>query len=224
MVRVKSTGDSDLLPGQMVDRLSFDDINVMIAEHGGLPATAQPLLLGVTKASLNTESFLSASSFQHTINVLSEAAIGGRRDNLYGLKENVIIGKLIPAGTGFRARKSADLMESLGTSGRRGHRLNEDIRLEDEELEEAEEFEEMLVTTSEGEVEAEDELGEQARIASAGETELEADSSERGESESEAEPETEDEEIAVEQDKPLELDDDDFDDEDDEEEDEDDEE
>ncbi|HEX7593644.1 MAG TPA: DNA-directed RNA polymerase subunit beta', partial [Anaerolineae bacterium] len=156
MLRVKSTGDSDLLPGQLVDRLAFEDINTMIAERGGQPATGQPVLLGVTKASLSTESFLSASSFQHTINVLSEAAIGGRRDNLYGLKENVIIGKLIPAGTGFRNRKGADLMESLGTLGRRGHRLNEDIRLEDEEMAEAEEFEEMLIGKEPVEAEAEE--------------------------------------------------------------------
>ena len=145
MVRVKSTGDTDLLPGQLVDRLAFEDVNTQVSERGGVPATGQSVLLGVTKASLNTESFLSASSFQHTINVLSEAAIAGRRDNLYGLKENVIIGKLIPAGTGFRTRKAADLAESAGTKGRRGHRLNEDIRLEDEELAEAEEFEELLI-------------------------------------------------------------------------------
>ena len=145
MVRVKSTGDTDLLPGQLVDRLAFEDVNNQVSERGGVPATGQSVLLGVTKASLNTESFLSASSFQHTINVLSEAAIAGRRDDLYGLKENVIIGKLIPAGTGFRTRKAADLMESAGTKGRRGHRLNEDIRLEDEELAEAEEFEELLI-------------------------------------------------------------------------------
>ena len=165
MVRVKSTGDSDLLPGQLVDRLAFEDINAKISESGGQPATGQPVLLGVTKASLNTESFLSASSFQHTINVLSEAAIGGRRDNLYGLKENVIIGKLIPAGTGFRSRKGADLMDSLGTLGRRGHRLNEDIRLEDEELEEAEEFEEMLVGKEGVEPEAEEVFATRASVA-----------------------------------------------------------
>jgi DNA-directed RNA polymerase subunit beta' len=143
-VRIKSTGDTDLLPGQLVDRLVFEDINAKVVERGNVPAAGQPVLLGVTKASLNTESFLSASSFQHTITVLSEAAIAGKRDELYGLKENVIIGKLIPAGTGFRARKSMQA-ESLDTLGRRGHRLNEDIRLEDEELAEAEEFEEMLV-------------------------------------------------------------------------------
>ncbi len=164
MVRVKSTGDTDLLPGQLVDRLAFEDINAKITERDGMPATGQPVLLGVTKASLNTESFLSASSFQHTITVLSDAAIAGRRDNLYGLKENVIIGKLIPAGTGFRQRKSADLMESLGAAGQRGHRLNEDIRLEDEELAEAEEFEEMLVAKGGVIAEAEEEAEEQGSV------------------------------------------------------------
>ncbi|MEW5718755.1 MAG: DNA-directed RNA polymerase subunit beta', partial [Chloroflexota bacterium] len=160
MVRVKSTGDTDLLPGQLVDRLAFENVNNQVTERGGVTATAQPVLLGVTKASLNTESFLSASSFQHTINVLSEAAIAGRRDDLYGLKENVIIGKLIPAGTGFRARKAADLTEVAGIRGRRGHRLSEDIRLEDEELAEAEEFEALLVARNGMVIEAEEEIAE----------------------------------------------------------------
>jgi DNA-directed RNA polymerase subunit beta' len=201
----------------MVDRLSFEDINAKIIERGGAPATAQPILLGVTKASLNTESFLSASSFQHTISVLSDAAIAGRRDNLYGLKENVIIGKLIPAGTGFRARKSADLMESLGIAGRRGHRLNEDIRLDDEELEEAEEFEEALITAGVAEVEAEDELETQTPSprASANEEDSEAEESASG-----TEPENE-QEISTDDELSLEIDDEDLD--EDEEEDEDDE-
>ncbi|MGE5137939.1 MAG: DNA-directed RNA polymerase subunit beta', partial [Rudaea sp.] len=134
-VRVKSTGDTDFLPGQLVDRLAFEDVNEKIVAAGGTPATAQPVLLGVTKASLSTDSFLSASSFQHTISVLSQAAIEGKRDDLYGLKENVIIGKLIPAGTGFRQRRLADIPEmKIGEMGRVGHKLDEDIRLEDEEL------------------------------------------------------------------------------------------
>jgi DNA-directed RNA polymerase subunit beta' len=225
LVRVKSTGDSDLLPGQMVDRLSFEDINAKITERGGVPATGQPILLGVTKASLNTESFLSASSFQHTISVLSDAAIAGRRDNLYGLKENVIIGKLIPAGTGFRARKSADLMESLGTSGRRGHRLNEDIRLEDEELEEAEEFEEARVMTGEAEAEAEadDEFESSAVKASNGADE-EDETAETESAESSSDSVTEDEQVSLAEVEPLELDDDEFEDDEEDEEDDDDEE
>jgi DNA-directed RNA polymerase subunit beta' len=103
-VRVASSGDTDLLPGELVDRLTFADMNAEITQEGGRRATARPVLLGITKAALNTESFLSASSFQHTINVLAGAAIEGKCDQLYGLKENVIIGKLIPAGTGYRRR------------------------------------------------------------------------------------------------------------------------
>jgi DNA-directed RNA polymerase subunit beta' len=104
-VRVTSSGDTHLLPGDLVDRLDFQYINNEVLAEGGEPATAQPVLLGITKAALNTESFLSAASFQHTISVLSNAAIEGKRDDLHGLKESVIIGKLIPAGTGFRRRQ-----------------------------------------------------------------------------------------------------------------------
>jgi len=101
-VQITDSGDTELLPGDMVNRLVLEDVNHKIIEAGGRPAKAKPLLLGITKAALNTESFLSASSFQHTIRVLSGAAIEGKEDNLYGLKENVILGKLIPAGTGYR--------------------------------------------------------------------------------------------------------------------------
>ena len=104
-VRVTSSGDTNLLPGDLVDRLDFEQINNEVIAEGGEPATAQPVLLGITKAALETESFLSAASFQHTISVLSNAAIEGKRDDLHGLKESVIIGKLIPAGTGFRRRQ-----------------------------------------------------------------------------------------------------------------------
>ncbi len=104
-VRVTSSGDTSLLPGDLVDKLDFDQINNETMAEGGEPGTAQPVLLGITKAALNTESFLSAASFQHTISVLSSAAIEGKRDGLHGLKESVIIGKLIPAGTGFRRRQ-----------------------------------------------------------------------------------------------------------------------
>jgi len=101
-MEIVDPGDSDLLPGDLVDRLELQDINRRIIEEGGRPPKARAVLLGVTKAALNTESFLSAASFQHTIRVLAEAAIEGREDRLYGLKENVIIGKMIPAGTGYR--------------------------------------------------------------------------------------------------------------------------
>jgi len=104
-VRVVSPGDTGFLLGELVDRLAFADANAKAIAAGQQPATAQPVLLGITKAALNTDSFLSASSFQHTINVLANAAIEGKVDHLLGLKENVIIGKLIPAGTGFRPRE-----------------------------------------------------------------------------------------------------------------------
>jgi biotin carboxyl carrier protein len=104
-VRTVQSGDTDLLSGELVDRMAFQDANEEITKAGGRRATARPVLLGITKAALNTESFLSAASFQHTINVLAGAAIEGKVDGLYGLKENVIIGKLIPAGTGYRLRK-----------------------------------------------------------------------------------------------------------------------
>ena len=100
-VMVTASGDTEMLPGELIDLALFQANNEEIIEEGGIPGQAEPVLLGITKAALNTESFLSASSFQHTIKVLAGAAIGGREDQLYGLKENVIIGKLIPAGTGF---------------------------------------------------------------------------------------------------------------------------
>ena len=100
-IQITAAGDSDLLPGDMLDRLYLKEINERLLAEGKMPAKATQILLGVTKASLNTESFLSASSFQHTIKVLAGAAIEGKVDYLRGLKENVIIGKLIPAGTGF---------------------------------------------------------------------------------------------------------------------------
>ncbi|HEY6058064.1 MAG TPA: hypothetical protein VIV06_08530, partial [Candidatus Limnocylindrales bacterium] len=99
-VRIDQPGDVDLLPTELVDRLEFEEANNRVLSEGGEPATAQTVLLGVTKASLNTSSFLAAASFQETTRVLTEAAINGSKDHLIGLKENVIIGKLIPAGTG----------------------------------------------------------------------------------------------------------------------------
>jgi DNA-directed RNA polymerase subunit beta' len=98
---VTSSGDTEMLPGELIETSIFQANNEEIMEEGGQPAQAEPVLLGITKGALNTDSFLSASSFQHTIKVLASAAIAGREDELIGLKENVIIGKLIPAGTGF---------------------------------------------------------------------------------------------------------------------------
>jgi DNA-directed RNA polymerase subunit beta' len=116
-VRIDQPGDVDLLPTELVDRLEFEEANNRVLAEGGEPATAQTVLLGVTKASLNTSSFLAAASFQETTRVLTEAAINGAKDHLIGLKENVIIGKLIPAGTGapanIAARKERDRRAAL---------------------------------------------------------------------------------------------------------------
>jgi DNA-directed RNA polymerase subunit beta' len=101
-VQITGPGDSHYLPGDLVNRLELKRINEKLIGDGKKQATGAPVLLGISKAALATESFLSASSFQHTIKVLAQAAIEGRRDDLVGLKENVILGKLIPAGTGFR--------------------------------------------------------------------------------------------------------------------------
>jgi DNA-directed RNA polymerase subunit beta' len=106
-VRIDQPGDVDLLPTELIDRLDFEEANNRVLSEGGEPATAQTVLLGVTKASLNTSSFLAAASFQETTRVLTEAAINGAKDHLIGLKENVIIGKLIPAGTGAPANVAA---------------------------------------------------------------------------------------------------------------------
>jgi DNA-directed RNA polymerase subunit beta' len=106
-VTVDNAGDTELLPSELIDRFEFEETNNRILAEGGEPATAQTVLLGVTKASLNTSSFLAAASFQETTRVLTEAAINGAKDHLIGLKENVIIGKLIPAGTGAEARRIA---------------------------------------------------------------------------------------------------------------------
>jgi len=100
-VRVVEPGDTDLLEGENVDKLTFKDTNERVRKKGSTPATAEPLLLGITKASLTTQSFISAASFQETTRVLTDAAIRGAKDDLLGLKENIIIGHLIPAGTGL---------------------------------------------------------------------------------------------------------------------------
>src|SRR5438094_8011180 len=112
-VRVENAGGTDLLPGQLVDKLVFDRENARVKkEKGKDQATSEPLILGITKASLATESFLSAASFQETTKVLTDAAIEGKVDRLLGLKENVIIGKLIPAATGLRRYRSIELHPS----------------------------------------------------------------------------------------------------------------
>lgn len=111
-VEVTSSGDSELLPGELIDRVEFEELNEEIIAEGGEPATAKPVILGITKAALNTESFLSAASFQHTIKILANAAVEGKVDPLRGLKENVLIGKLIPVGTGFQPEEEVLVEEA----------------------------------------------------------------------------------------------------------------
>jgi DNA-directed RNA polymerase subunit beta' len=102
---ITESGDTTLLPGEQVDRVEFEEANAKAEAHGGQPAKGAPVLLGITKASLQTRSFISAASFQETTRVLTEAAVQGKRDKLVGLKENVIVGRLIPAGTGGAAAR-----------------------------------------------------------------------------------------------------------------------
>jgi DNA-directed RNA polymerase subunit beta' len=108
-VRVENPGDTDLLPGQLADKVVLERENRRVREARGEEATFEPLILGITKASLATESFLSAASFQETTKVLTDAAIEGKVDHLLGLKENVIIGKLIPAATGLKRYRTIEI-------------------------------------------------------------------------------------------------------------------
>jgi DNA-directed RNA polymerase subunit beta' len=133
-VQVLRSGDTELLPGDLVERSEFTETNQRVVSEGGEPASAKPVLLGVTKAALSTDSFLSAASFQYTIKVLAGAAIEGKRDELKGLKENVIIGKLIPAGTGFwEAHKDMLPATTLDEEGIFERMLGAELSAEEEE-------------------------------------------------------------------------------------------
>ncbi|MDC2867197.1 MULTISPECIES: DNA-directed RNA polymerase subunit beta' [unclassified Bacillus (in: firmicutes)] len=123
-VRVIDAGETDVLPGTLLDIHQFTDANAKVLLQGKQPATARPILLGITKASLETDSFLSAASFQETTRVLTDAAIKGKRDELLGLKENVIIGKLVPAGTGMNRYRRVDLVKTA----------QEEINVENDEV------------------------------------------------------------------------------------------
>jgi DNA-directed RNA polymerase subunit beta' len=112
-VRIEDPGDTEFLPMQQVDKIKFQKENARAVKKDGKPATATPLLLGITKASLTTDSFISAASFQETTRMLTDAAASGKHDDLFGLKENVIVGHLIPAGTGFRDHRNADFETEL---------------------------------------------------------------------------------------------------------------
>ncbi len=107
-IKILNSGDSMFLPGTLVNINHFSDVNKALIIEGKRPSTGKPVLLGITKASLETDSFLSAASFQETTRILTDAAIHGKVDKLEGLKENVIIGKLIPAGTGAKKYRKVD--------------------------------------------------------------------------------------------------------------------
>ena len=115
-VRVIEAGDTDLLPGSLLDIHQFAEANATVLKSGKVPATSRPVILGITKASLETESFLSAASFQETTRVLTDAAIKGKTDELLGLKENVIIGKLVPAGTGMQRYRQIKMEQDKETT------------------------------------------------------------------------------------------------------------
>ena len=117
-VKIDDAGDTEMLPNDLVDRFVYADNNARVLAEGGEPAKAQTVLLGVTKASLNTDSFLAAASFQETTRVLTEAAIEGQTDHLVGLKENVIIGKLIPAGSGIAQRQRDQIARQQAAAAR----------------------------------------------------------------------------------------------------------
>lgn len=163
-VSIETNGDTDFLPGTLVDVLEYEDVNEQMIQDGLEPATGSQVMLGITKASLATNSFLSAASFQETTKVLTEAAIKGKVDPLIGLKENVLIGKLIPAGTGLKCYSDVrldtekeyndyiDFSEDFGTD------LEEDTdaaMVEEQvylsEMEKAEEAEEIQALETEGE-------------------------------------------------------------------------
>jgi len=110
-VKITDPGDTSLLWGDQVDKLEFERENIAVTEKGGKAAEASPVLLGITKASLETDSFISAASFQDTTRVLTEAATLGKIDHLRGFKENVIMGHLIPAGTGFMTHRNINVIQ-----------------------------------------------------------------------------------------------------------------
>ena len=142
-IRIEENGDSEFLPGTLVDFLDFDDMNEKLTAEGKEPVTGKQVMLGITKASLATNSFLSAASFQETTKVLTEAAIKGKVDPLIGLKENVIIGKLIPAGTGMKRYRTVTLDTDMGMQDTLD--FSEDFDVEDEEITVSEEMDTELV-------------------------------------------------------------------------------
>ena len=157
-IRIENSGDSEFLSGTLVDILDFEDRNEELIAEGKEPAEGQPVMLGITKASLATSSFMSAASFQETTKVLTEAAIKGKIDPLTGLKENVIIGKLIPAGTGMKRYRSVEL-----DTDNRVEFLKEELKRQREEAAKKA-LEEEMAKAKEKEEEMASEMEEMAKV------------------------------------------------------------
>ena len=163
-IRIEGSGDTDFLPGTLVDVLDFWDMNEKLEEEGREPAVGSQVLLGITKASLATNSFLSAASFQETTKVLTEAAIKGKVDPLIGLKENVILGKLIPAGTGMKLYQDIP----LNTDGNL-LKLNDEIDIDESDddiiMDSDDEMTDVDVSEADGADEAEETLSHEEKLA-----------------------------------------------------------
>ena len=159
--KIEDSGDTDLLPGGLYGKFEIEEANQKAAEEGGEPCTAKRILLGITKASLATNSFLSAASFQETTRVLTDAAIKGKNDKLLGLKENVILGKLIPAGTGMKRYKNIEVDYGVNAEIMENYeREQERLRMEEEMARaNAEKFD--MKDDQDGDLDAEEVFGEQ---------------------------------------------------------------
>jgi len=160
-VRIESSGDTEYLPGTLVDVLEYEDLNEALVKEGKEPADGKQIMLGITKAALATNSFLSAASFQETTKVLTEAAIKGKIDPLVGLKENVIIGKLIPAGTGMKRYRSTRLNTDENLLARLA--VENEVKIREEYIAEEDEEIEISEDLYDGE-EIEEEMSEMEEI------------------------------------------------------------
>ena len=154
-IRIENNGDTEFLPGTLVDILDYEEVNEQLEKEDKEPAEGKQVMLGITKASLATNSFLSAASFQETTKVLTDAAIKGKVDPLIGLKENVIIGKLIPAGTGLKRYSEVQLDSVMPEIEPEEEEIEEEI-LPDETDDELIEMEEELPEDEEFDVEEEE--------------------------------------------------------------------
>ena len=165
-IRIENNGDTEFLPGTLVDSLEFEDVNEAMVKEGKEPAEGKQVMLGITKASLATNSFMSAASFQETTKVLTEAAIKGKIDPLIGLKENVIIGKLIPAGTGMKRYRNIKINTEVEE-----YDDDDDLLLDDDDFYEDDIRDEAEETVEEAEASEADDFAEEAPEEEASETE-----------------------------------------------------